>query len=183
VAKMSRSFFKKIKENGKNMAQNFLSPIGFRFALQRAPNIEYYIQAASIPSLTAGFATVYTPFSNLSFSPDKLEYGDFSITFRVDEDMSNYLELHNWLIGITFPDNFTQHNNLVTREQGDNSGIFSDATLTILNSTKNANVEVQFEDLFPTTISDIQLDVRASDINYSEATATFRYKRFTVSVI
>ena len=180
---MSRSFFKKIKENGKNMAQNFLSPIGFRFALQRAPNIEYYIQAASIPSLTAGFATIQTPFSNLSFSPDKLEYGDFSITFRVDEDMSNYLELHNWLIGITFPDNFTQHNNLVTREQGDNSGIFSDATLTVLNSTKNANVEVQFEDLFPTTISDIQLDVRAADINYSEATATFRYKRFTVAVI
>lgn len=165
------------------MPQNFLSPIGFRFALQRAPNIEYYIQAATIPSLTASYITIPTPFSNLSFSPDKLEYGDFSLTFRVDEDMSNYLEIHNWLVGTAFPDNFTQHSNLVTREQGDNSGVYSDATLTILNSTKNYNIEISFEDLFPTSISDIELDVRASDVNYSEATATFRYKRFTVSVI
>ena len=165
------------------MAQNFLSPIGFRFALQRAPNIEYYIQAATLPSLTTNFVTVYTPFSNLSFSPDKLEYGDFSITFRVDEDMSNYLEIYNWLIGVSFPDNFKQHSDLVTRNQGDNSGIYSDATLTILNSTKNVNVEVTFEDLFPTSISDIQLDVRASDVNYSEATVSFRYKRFTIAIV
>jgi len=180
---MSSYFFKKIKKNGKNMAQNFLSPIGFRFALQRAPNIEYYIQAATLPSLTTNFVTVYTPFSNLSFSPDKLEYGDFSITFRVDEDMSNYLEIYNWLIGVSFPDNFKQHSDLVTRNQGDNSGIYSDATLTILNSTKNVNVEVTFEDLFPTSISDIQLDVRASDVNYSEATVSFRYKRFTIAIV
>jgi len=180
---MSSYFFKKIKKNGKNMAQNFLSPIGFRFALQRAPNIEYYIQAATLPSLTTNFVTVYTPFSSLSFSPDKLEYGDFSITFRVDEDMSNYLEIYNWLIGVSFPDNFKQHSDLVTRNQGDNSGIYSDATLTILNSTKNVNVEVTFEDLFPTSISDIQLDVRASDVNYSEATVSFRYKRFTIAIV
>jgi len=165
------------------MAQNFLSPIGFRFTLQRAPNIEYYVHAATIPSLTAGFVTVGTPFSNLSFSADKIEYGDFALTFRVDEDMKNYLEIHNWLIGITFPDNFDEHKNLVTRNLGDNSGIFSDATLTVLNSTKNVNVEVTFEDLMPTSISDIQLDVRATDINYSEATANFRYKRFTIKTV
>ena len=165
------------------MAQNFLSPIGFRFVLQRAPTIEYYIQSASVPSLTAGFATVATPFSNLSFSPDKLEYGDFSITFRVDENMTNYLEMHDWLIGIAFPDNFTQHKNLVTRKDGDSSGIFSDATLTILNSTKNANIEIKFEDLMPASLSEIALDVKAVDIVYAEATVNFKYKRFTITNI
>lgn len=165
------------------MAQNFLSPIGFRFVLKRAPKIEYYIQAANVPSLTAGFATVPTPFHNLSLSPDKLEYGDFSISFRVDEDMQNYLELYNWLVGMTFPDNFDQYANITTRRQGDTSGIYSDATLTILNSTMNVNIEINFEDLIPISISDIQLDVKASDINYVEATASFRYKSFTVNVI
>jgi len=165
------------------MAQNFLSPIGFRFVLQRAPNIEYYIQSASVPSLSAGSVTVATPFSNLSFGPDKLEYGDFTITFRVDENMTNYLEIHDWLIGIAFPDNFTQHKNLVTRENGDNSGIFSDATLTILNSTKNANIEVKFEDLIPSSLSEIALDVKAVDVVYAEASVSFKYKRFTITNI
>ena len=127
--------------------------------------------------------TLTTPAETGDFNADKLEYGDFSVTFRVDEDMKNYLEIHNWLIGIAFPDNFTEHKNLVTRNQGDGSGVFSDATLTVLNSTKNVNVEVTFEDLLPTSISDIQLDVRATDINYSEATANFRYKRFTIKTV
>jgi len=165
------------------MSQNFLSPIGFRFVLKRAPKIEYYIQSANVPSLTAGFAPVPTPFHNLSLSPDKLEYGDFSISFRVDENMQNYLEIYNWLTGMTFPDNFDQYTNITTRNQGDSSGIYSDATLTILNSSMNSNVEIGFEDLIPVSISDIQLDVKSSDINYVEATASFKYKSFTVNVI
>jgi len=165
------------------MSQNFLSPIGFRFVLKRAPKIEYYIQSANVPSLTAGFAPVPTPFHNLSLSPDKLEYGDFSISFRVDENMQNYLEIYNWLTGMTFPDNFDQYTNITTRNQGDSSGIYSDATLTILNSSMNSNIEIGFEDLIPVSISDIQLDVKSSDINYVEATASFKYKSFTVNVI
>jgi len=126
---------------------------------------------------------VPTPFHNLSLSPDKLEYGDFSISFRVDENMQNYLEIYNWLTGMTFPDNFDQYTNITTRNQGDSSGIYSDATLTILNSSMNSNIEIGFEDLIPVSISDIQLDVKSSDINYVEATASFKYKSFTVNVI
>ena len=84
---------------------------------------------------------------------------------------------------MTFPDNFDQYTNITTRNQGDSSGIYSDATLTILNSSMNSNIEIGFEDLIPVSISDIQLDVKSSDINYVEATASFKYKSFTVNVI
>jgi hypothetical protein len=165
------------------MAQNFLSPIDFRFSLKRSPQINYYVQSVSIPSLTAGFAPMSTPFHNLHISPDKLEYGDFTLTFRVDEEMASYLELYNWLLGITFPDNFDQYGALTTRDQGDNSGVYSDATLAILNSSKNVNIEVQFEDLFPVSLSEILMDVKSADINYVEATASFKYKSFTITAI
>ena len=165
------------------MAQNFLSPIDFRFSLKRSPKITYYVQSAVLPSLTAGFASVPTPFHSLHFSPDKLEYGEFTLTFRVDEDMSSYLEIYNWLIGMTFPDNFTQYENLTTRKQGDTSGIYSDATLSILNSAKKVNIEVEFHDLFPISLSEITMDVRSTDITYVEATASFKYKSFDITVI
>lgn len=165
------------------MAQNFLSPIGFRFSLRRTPNVEYYIQAATLPSLTLNPAELPTPFARLYFSADHLEFSEFSLTFRVDEDMSNYREIYNWMIGIAFPDNFTEHKNLVTREAGDTSGVFSDATLTILNSTSNPNITIQFEDVFPTNLSEITFDVRNVDVVYAEATVTFRHKRFTIETI
>jgi len=164
------------------MASNFLSPIGFRFSLKRTPNIEYYIQSATIPSISLNPTEMATPFSRLYLSADHLEFGEFSLTFRVDEDMSNYREIYNWMIGIAFPDNFTEHANLVNRRQGDTSGIYSDATLTILNSTSNPNVTVQFEDIFPTNLSEIVFDVRNVDVVYAEATVTFRHKRFTISL-
>lgn len=164
------------------MASNFLSPIGFRFSLRRTPNIEYYIQSATIPSISLNPAEVATPFSKLYLSADHLEFSEFSLTFRVDEDMANYREIYNWMIGIAFPDNFTEHANLVNRQQGDISGIYSDATLTILNSTSNPNVTIQFEDIFPTNISEINFDVRNTDVVYAEATVSFRHKRFTISL-
>ena len=164
------------------MASNFLSPIGFRFSLRRTPNIEYYIQSATIPSISLNPTEVATPFSKLYLSADHLEFSEFSLTFRVDEDMANYREIYNWMIGIAFPDNFTEHANLVNRQQGDISGIYSDATLTILNSTSNPNVTIQFEDIFPTNISEINFDVRNTDVVYAEATVSFRHKRFTISL-
>jgi len=164
------------------MASNFLSPIGFRFSLRRTPNIEYYVQAATLPSLSLQPAELPTPFSRLYFNADHLEFSEFALTFRVDEDMTNYREIYNWMIGIAFPDNFTEHANLVNRNQGDTSGVFSDATLTILNSTNNPNVTIQFEDIFPTNLSEIAFDVRNVDVVYAEATVTFRHKRFTIEL-
>ena len=55
-------------------------------------------------------------------------------------------------------------------------GGISDATLTILNSASNPNMSIEFEDAFPTSLADLQFDVRATDIDYIEAQCTFRYK-------
>ena len=84
---------------------------------------------------------------------------------------------------MTFPDNFTQYANIATRKEGDSSGIYSDATLSILNSSKKVNIEVEFQDLFPISLSEITMDVRSTDITYVEATATFKYKSFDITVL
>ena len=54
--------------------------------------------------------------------------------------------------------------------------VFSDATLNILTSKNNANIEVRFSDVFPSSLSGLQYDQQATDVDYLTATVSFKYK-------
>jgi hypothetical protein len=44
----------------------------------------------------------------------------------------------------------------------------------------NPNVEFQFKDAFPTTISQLDLGSTSTDVDYVSATATFRYRVYEI---
>tara|TARA_Y100000310_G_C20704127_1_gene833243 strand:- start:2339 stop:2851 length:513 start_codon:yes stop_codon:yes gene_type:complete len=163
--------------------QNFLSPIGFQFSINRLPNVQYFVQTTNIPGVTATSVPVQNPFSVQHFHGDHLEYNELNVSFRVDENLNNYSEILSWMLGIDFPDNFDQHADIIAAQKSIGEGIFSDATLIILNSTKNPNISVKFEDMFPVSLTDIPLSVTEGDIVYPEATASFRFKRFVISTL
>ena len=52
----------------------------------------------------------------ISIDPDtssiKLTYAPLDIRFRVDEDMSNYLEIYNWMTGLGTPEDIKQYKSL-----------------------------------------------------------------------
>ena len=73
---------------------NFLSQVGAKFVIKKMPNVNYFIQNVSLPSVDVGQVEVATPFSNRIKMPgDLVTYGDLVISFRVDEDLNNYNEL------------------------------------------------------------------------------------------
>ena len=159
---------------------NFLSPLGFRFSLARAPNLNFFATDVNIPSLSLGFIEVPTPFKILEFPGDRLDFGDLQVTFKVDENFANYFEISNWIRALGFPEEFREYKKLKDAKPGNKEKIFSDATLVIMNSSMIPNIEVNFEDLFPTSIGDINFTSTDSDVNYVTNTATFKYKIFTV---
>ena len=114
---------------------NFLSPLGFRFSLKRSPMLNFFATDANIPSFEIGWADLPTPFKNLMLPGDKPSFGDFILTFKVDEKMSNYLEIYTWLCKIGFPENFEQYASVKNTAIGSGEGVVSDGTLTILNSS------------------------------------------------
>ena len=57
----------------------------------------------------------------------------------------------------------------------DTGGTFSDATLTVLTSKNNAQVEVRFRDVFPTGLTGLQYNQQAADVDYLTATVSFQY--------
>ena len=50
-----------------------------------------------------------------------------------------------------------------------------------MNSASRGNVSVDFYDAYPVGLSDINFDSTDTDINYINATATFRYLQHTIT--
>lgn len=156
--------------------QQFLSPLEFKFFLQRLPTTNFFVQSVSLPSLSLSSIVQPTPFYATHITGNTLEFGELSVTFKVDEDMVNYRELFDWMVGLGFPRKFDEYKNL---KESDFS-LYSDGSLIILSSQKNSNILFKFTNMFPVSLDSIQLDITQEDVIYTDCTVTFRYDTFTI---
>lgn len=161
--------------------KNFLSPLGFKFQINKLPDTNFFVQSVTIPGVNVGYIDRPSPFAKIPTVGDQMTFEDLSVTFRVNETMSNYIEIFNWLVGIGFPNNFEQRAAIQRKPLGSGLGLYSDAVLTILSSAMNPIVEIKYIDVFPVSISPITMDSTLEDVQYVEATATFRFLEFTVT--
>ncbi len=90
---------------------NYLRPNAFRFTIKNLPSVAFTCQSANLPSLALGFAIQPSPFLDIPVVGDKNQFGDFTIRFLITEDMSNYIELYEWLVALGFPNDYNQYRN------------------------------------------------------------------------
>jgi hypothetical protein len=161
---------------------NFLSPLGFNFIIKKLPNTNYFVQGVNIPSMTLGEYEFPSPFTKIPQPGTHLDFGDLTVSFRVDEDMKNFIEIYDWLVALGFPDDFSAYKDIKDASDlpGSGDGIFSDATLTVLTSAKNPNIEVRFQDVFPLSLDNLDFTYTGVDVDYIVATATFKYRRYEI---
>jgi hypothetical protein len=146
---------------------NYLSPIDFTFQMSKAPELQYTVQRATLPGITLNISEVPTPFVSIPISGG-IEFSEFSITFLVAEDMSNYLEIVNWMFELGRPESFEQYGG-ETNE---------DCTITIMNSSSKPVIDAKFYNITPTSITALDLDTTAQDVQYVPATVTFKCLRY-----
>jgi hypothetical protein len=164
--------------------KSFLSPIGFQFAIQRLPNVTYFCTKSGIPDITMGqIDTIENTFIKLPTPGDKLTFGVLDITFRVDEDMKNYMEIYDWLIGLGFPDNFNQRAAIGAKTAYGTGDVYSDASMLIMTGANVPNVEVKYIDLYPISITALEFDIESTDVEYMSATASFAYRKFELTAV
>jgi len=179
---------------------DYASPIQFRFKCAKLPKVEFFCQSANIPGIGLGQTDVETSLKSIPFPGDKVTYQDLSISFLVDENLENYKEIHDWIIGLGFPQNHTQFSDLratssdrfpgtsssnaitgqATADPLPESGMYSDATLTVLNSKNIAVTEIRFHNIFPTSLGALSYDVQASDVNYLQTNVDFSYMYYEI---
>ena len=162
--------------------RNYMSPIGFSFSIARFPKVSFFSNTASIPEISLGGASQSNYLKELMHPGDRVEYGELPIQFLVDEDMLNYTLIHNWMVGLGFPESMSQYREWVTNESGQrDTGLqYSDATLKILNSNYNTTAQINFWDLYPTSLSTLEFTATDTDINYLTANVTFSYLYYQI---
>ena len=162
---------------------NYLSPIGFKFILEKAPKVSYLCQSVSIPEINLGDVKIPSPFLQYPIEGN-ITYGSLNLTFLVDEDMTNYLQMHNWIRALGVPHDFTERARFedAVRYSGSDAdrNIFSDGTLTVLTNSMNSNFDVQFVDLIPTSLSTLDFDATVSETEFFKANVTLVYSYYEI---
>lgn len=156
------------------MITNYLSPTGFVVAVQRLPNVEFFTQNFTIPGLSMASVVRDTPLMAIYDVPDRIDYGTLDLSFIIDENCDNYLEIVNWMEGIAPPFDKSGYETLVK----DGAGTKSDISVVIQSSHKNPNLRCTFYDCFPISLDPISFDLTASDIDYPTAGVTFQHSHF-----
>jgi len=179
---------------------DYASPVQFRFKCSKLPTVEFFCQTANIPGISIGTASMPTGLKDIPIPGEKVTYSDLAISFLVDENLNNYKEIHDWIIGLGFPQNHTQFADLQAtgsdRYPGSTTGAivpetniavplseggtYSDATLTVLNSKNIAVTEIRFHNIFPTSLGALSYDVQASDVNYLAVGVDFSYMYYEI---
>jgi hypothetical protein len=172
---MTNAFSKQIQN------RNFLSPVGFKFTLSKEPKVTFFCNSARIPEITLDVLQQPTYLKDLDVPGTKLQYGDLSLKFLVDEDLVNYMAVHNWLTGLGAPESLGQFENLVDGANRDEKKAFSDGSLYILDSSYNTSAIVKFKDLFPISLSSLEFDSTLTDVQYFTADVVFKYTIYNIN--
>jgi hypothetical protein len=161
--------------------RNFLSPVGFNFVLSKEPKVSFFCNSARIPEISLGTAIQPSYLKDIDVPGDKLTYGDFSLRFLVDENLNNYMAIHNWLTGLGYPETTQDFKDLITESEiQDPKKQFSDGSLHILNSNYRDVAIVKFKDLFPIYLTSLEFEASDSDVSYFTAEVTFKYTVYNI---
>jgi len=170
--------------------RNFLSPIGFKFTIDRLRGVDFFCQQANIPSISLGSAVTNTIVNKIQNPGDELVYEDLYLRFLVDENMKNWYQVANWMREIATPYSNTEfrydrgsiqpaNKRQATYDYASaNNQWRCDCSLLILSSNYRVVSEVIFRDAWPTSLSTLNFDASTSDINYFTAEVGLRYNYY-----
>ena len=153
-----------------NTTINTLGINYFHFELQRIPTVVYNCTEASLPNLTMAAAEQPTTLGIPVKRPiGKYNFEDLTITFMVDENLVNWLEIYRWMRALGNIDDDCTNNSLSFNSW------MTTATLYLTKGTYKDNRKVIFHEIFPVGLSGLKFTSTAVSAAPQYATAIFSY--------
>ena len=87
---------------------NQLNVVSFEVVFTKLPSVQYFCQRITLPTVILGETNEATPFMNLPVEGDTLTFEALTLSFIVDEDLQNYIEIYNWMTALGFPRDYSQ---------------------------------------------------------------------------
>jgi|TARA_R110000822_G_scaffold142939_1_gene281069 hypothetical protein len=153
--------------------QNYLQPNGFRVIISREhyPNLEFFAQSIIHPGMNMTPAEVPFRRINASFPGDKITFPPLSITAILDEDMTTYIEMVQWMERLVE----TKHKPPSQQDARSEQLSQSDIRLMVLTSHNNKNKTILYKDCFPTDLSPVTFEASTGDVTYITFNVDFKY--------
>ena len=175
---------------------DYADPTKFKFQTTKLPRVEFNCIQANIPGISLTELTQPTRLMPIRIPGNDLTFEDLNITFVVDEDLTNYRSVHDWMTALAQVDSDDKYRALITDggdrmplSQQNNSqdagrvttatpdgAIFSDGKLIILSARNIPLVEITFRDTYPKSLSALEYNQNATDVEYLTASVTLGYK-------
>lgn len=139
----------------------------------RVPNVVYESYSITLPGITLGEVIQPTPLLDLRLPGDKISFEPLIFNFLVQENLANYIEIYNWMIGLGKPNSTDQRKSFVNSSM--NRNIYDDGQLTILTNKNNPIARIKFVNCWPTNLSPLTYDASITDATPLTADCTFNY--------
>ena len=140
---------------------NPLTEVQFKFEIVGRPATTFFVQSVNLPGLTMDVIAYGRPQrTGLGLAGGGVEYELLEVSFLVDEYLKNWQEMFNWMTGP--------------------QPKYESAVLTILSSSMNPTLEVHFENLFPTALTELTFDSSVSETTSLISNVTFNYSIYTI---
>ena len=151
--------------------RNYLSPLGFKLELELFDGVDFFCQRVNLPDISMPFTEVPTRFRSFPIvAGGGVSYGDFNVSFIVDEELINWKSIYNWI----------RSNGVSEEHMPSEEPQTSSARLMIYSSNFNINHVVSFENIFPISLTEMSFDATANDVEYFTANVTFKYTGYTI---
>ncbi len=153
---------------------NHLSSNRATLVLSNLPNTTFTAVDYDLPGIHLPAATQDNPFTIAPFFGDQVEFDPLQIEFIVDEKMSNWIELFQWIAG-----------NGGAVDPNKRSFRFKDvdAVLTVYNAHNNPFLRVKFFNCVGTDLSGINFNQAAMETETRRSTLVLAYHYYEVSVL
>lgn len=164
----------------------------YKFRIERLPDLTFFVQSISTPSVSGGIALQQNPFSTIHHPGEKLTFSTFQVTYLVDAQFKNYFSLYYWLKGYGFPHSFDEviefrnkQRTLVPNPRATPTQLEkTHAVLTVLTPDTSVGVaELLLHDIFPTELSALTFQTTDTDPPVLTTTCTFSCSTIDVRLL
>lgn len=165
---------------------DFLRPNNFQLVINRIPNVTIACQKANLPEVYIVPAAQKTWDLDILYAGGQLMYGKLNINFMVDSKMNNYHALYKWLTesftGVgdspieTLNDRVPDFRYVIEASKQDE--YMEDGSLLVMDSNSNVTARIDFLNLFPISIGELNFDLTSTDSNPVTCDATFAFMLF-----
>jgi hypothetical protein len=161
----------------------------FKFDLEGLPDVTFYTQHVSVPSVLSGTMDAPNPLLALPQVGDHLKFSAFDIVFVIDAKFKNYYSLFYWMKGYGFPHDTDETLSFETtrRQQIANPRPVireiqtTRALLSILQpDTSTIVATIHYSDVFPTSLGSLEFSTTDAEPQLLTARCTFVTSDFDI---